>query len=131
MTERSPHAALPGPLRWAVGLLAAEAAAVVLVVAYLVYADLTADAASRRSALLVTGYAALVAAALGGLAWALSRRRAWARSPAIVLQLLLLPAAYYMVSGGLFWLGLPLGATALLVIGLLLTAATREAIGIH
>ncbi|HZN19546.1 MAG TPA: hypothetical protein VFB84_15405 [Micromonosporaceae bacterium] len=131
MTERSPHAALPGPLRGAVGLLAAEATAVVLVVAYLAYADLTADAANRRSALLVALYVALVAAALGGLAWALSRRRAWARSPAIVLQLLLLPAAYYMVSGGLLWLGLPLGAAALLVIGLLLTPATREALDIH
>lgn len=131
MTERSPHVALPGPLRWAVGLLAAEAAAVALLVAFLVYEDLTAGGASLRSGLLVTAYAGLMAAALAGLAWALSRRRAWARSPAIVLQLLLLPAAYYMISGGLVWLGLPVGALGLLVIGLLLTPATRDAIGIR
>lgn len=129
-TDRT-RAALPATLRWAVLLLAGEAVAVALVAAFLGYEDVAGEAASLRSALLVTAYAAVMAALLGLLARALYQRRAWARSPAIVLQLLLLPTAYAMVTSGLPWLGLPVGVLGLVVIGLLVTPATREAVGIH
>jgi hypothetical protein len=112
-------------------LLAVEAAGVAATAAYLGYEDVTAEATSLRDALLLTFFVALVAAALAGLAVALHRRNAWARSPAIVLQLLMLPTAYFMISGGMAWLGVPVGVLAVVVIGLLVGTATRDALGIH
>src|SRR5262245_49724974 len=131
MSTDPPRSAMPGTLRWAVWLLAGEAAAVTAFSAYLIYEDIAGQAASLRSALLVTAYALLMAGLLSLLARSLSRRRAWARSPAIVLQLLLLPTAYVMISSGLIWLGLPIGVLGLVVIGLLVSPATRQAIGIR
>ena len=104
---------LPGTLRAAVLLIAAEAAAVGVVAAFLVYEDLTASATSLAGALFVTGFAVAAAAALAALARALHRRRGGARGLAIVLQLMLLPIGYYMVTGGLAWLGWPLMALGL------------------
>ena len=126
----------PGPtpqpsqatLVWAVRLLAAEAAALFLLVIFLAYEGLTAAAGSAPGALAVTLYAALMAALMGGLGWMLWRRRAWARGPAIVLQLLLVPIGYTMVSGGL-WLGLVVMAVGLCGAGTLLAPATRASLG--
>jgi len=109
----------------------AEAVGVAAIAVYLGYEDLTAEATSLRDALVLTGFAILVAAALGWLAVALYRRQSWARSPAIVLQLLFLPTAYYMISGGLAWLGVPIAVLGVVVITLLVGAATRDALGIH
>jgi hypothetical protein len=126
----------PGPtpqpsqatLVWAVRLLAAEAAALFLLVIFLAYEGLTATAGSAPGALAVTLYAALMAALMGGLGWMLWRRRAWARGPAIVLQLLLVPIGYTMVSGRL-WLGLVVMAVGLCGAGTLLAPATRASLG--
>lgn len=120
----------PGPLRWAVRLLRGEAVALALLAAYLVVRDLTATSVDLVSALFLTAFAIGVAAALWGLSVALGRRRAGARAPAIVLQLMLLPIGYYMVQGGLAWLGIPLAALGLLVCGLLVSAPTTRALGL-
>jgi hypothetical protein len=119
----------PGTLRGAIGLLLAEATAVVLLVAYLVDKDLTAENVVWRDALIVTGFAAIIAIVLGVLGWALTRRRAWARGPAVALELLVLPIGGYMISGGLAWLGVPVLVLGLLGVGLLVAPATREALG--
>jgi hypothetical protein len=121
---------LPGALRGAVLLIAFEAAAVGALAAFLLYEDLTAPAASLLGALFVTGFAIGAAVALAALARALHRRRGGARGPAIVLQLMLLPIGYYMVKGGLGWVGLPLLALGLLVCGLLVSPATTRALGL-
>ena len=100
----------PGTLRLAVWLLLAQAVAVAGLVIFLVYQDVTETstaAGSARGAILVIVYAAVMAGVLGLLAWSLHRRQRWARGPAIVLELLLLPIGYYMVAGGVAWLGLP------------------------
>jgi len=120
----------PGPLRWAVRLLRGEAVALGLLAAYLVYRDLTATAVDLVSALFLTGFVVGAAAALWGLSVALERRRVAARAPTIVLQLMLLPIGYYMVQGGLVWLGIPLAALGLLVSGLLVSAPTNRAFGL-
>jgi hypothetical protein len=112
-------------------LLTAEAAALVALVAFLLYEDLTAPTGSLRGALAVTLYAAVMAGLLAVLSWALRRRQGWARGPAILLQLLLLPTGYYMVTGGLAWLGIPVLAIGLAGAGMLLAPATREALGIR
>lgn len=122
---------IPAALRWAVRLLLGEAAVLALIAGYLLYEDFTAEATDVRQALAVTGYALLMAALLALVAVNLARRRAWPRGLAIALQLMLVAIAYYMVRGGLAWLGLPVGALGLTVAGLLVSAATREALGIH
>jgi hypothetical protein len=117
-------------LTWAVWLLVVQAAAVAAVAGLVVYADLAGTAGTARSALTVTGYAVLMAAVLALLAWALGRRRAWARGPAIVLELLLVPIGWYMITGGAAWLGVPVIAVGLVGAGLLLAPSTRAALGI-
>jgi hypothetical protein len=121
---------MPGPLRWAVLLLRGEAVALGLLTGFLIYQDLTESATDLVSALFVTGFAVAGTAALWALAVALGRRRAGARAPAIVLQLMLLPVGYYMTQGGLGWLGIPLIALGLLVCGLLVSTPTNRALGV-
>lgn len=121
----------PAPLRWAVWLLAAESAGVLAVTVFLLYEDLTAPVGSAGGAFAVTLYAAVMATALGLLGWALHRRRKWARGPALVLQLLLIPIGYYMVTGGLAWLGVPVIAAGLAGAGMLVAPSTRAALGVH
>jgi len=122
---------LPGTLRWAVWLLGAEAAGLLGVVVFLIIADAGASGPSLQGGIVVTVYAALMATVLAGLSWALSRRKAWARGPAIVLQLLMLPIGYYMATGGVVLPGLVLIAVGLAGAGALLAPATRAALGIH
>lgn len=130
---------LPGTLRWAVWLLRAEAVALgVLVVAFLGLIIFSRSAESEDSqvtdltaAILVSAFAAAAAVALWLLGTALANRRVRARAPAIVLQLMLLPIGYYMTTGGLGWLGIPLIALALLVAGLLVSPPTTRAFGLE
>jgi hypothetical protein len=122
---------LPASLRWAAWMVLGEAAAVALVAAFLMYADLTATATDLGSAVALTVFVLAVAAVLALLGANLRRRRAWPRGPAIALQLMLLPIAYYMTVGGLAWLGVPIGALGLVVAGLLIAPATREGLGIR
>src|SRR3954465_15858447 len=104
---------VPPSLRWAVGILAAQAVALVAVVVFLAVADLGGDAGSVRGAVGVTLYAALLAVALSGLTWALWKRRSRGRGPAIVVELLLLPIGYTMATGGLAWPGIAVMAVGL------------------
>ncbi|RKN40008.1 hypothetical protein D7223_27800 [Micromonospora endolithica] len=120
---------IPVTLRWAVHILRAEAVAVGLVAAWLVWSDLTATTTDLPSALLVTAFAVGAAVALWALGGALVRRRAGARAPAIVLQLMLLPIGWFMIQGGLGWLGVPLIALGLGVTGLLVSSPTNRALG--
>lgn len=117
-------------LTWAVRLLALQAVVVAATAAFVVYADLTQEAGTARAALTVTGYALLMAAIFALLSWALHRRKAWARSPAIVLELLLVPIGWYMVTGGAAWLGVPVLVVGFVGAGLLLAPSTRAALGI-
>ncbi|SCL65249.1 hypothetical protein GA0070604_5395 [Micromonospora eburnea] len=120
---------VPATLHWAVRLLRAEAVALGLVAAWLIWSDLTARSTDLTSALWVTAFAVAGAAALWALGGALVRRRAGARAPAIVLQLMLLPLGWYMIQGGLGWLGLPLIVLGLGVSGLLVSSPTNRALG--
>ena len=121
---------VPAPLRAAVVLIAAEAAAVAVVAAILAYEDLTGTATSLATAVAVTAFAAACAVGLAALARALGRRRGGARGITIVLQLMLLAIAYYAVKGGQAWLGVPIGMVAVAVCGLLVLPSTTEALGL-
>ncbi|MGR6321896.1 hypothetical protein Q2K19_16200 [Micromonospora soli] len=120
---------VPATLRWAVRLLRAQAVALALVAVWLIWSDLTSEAHDLTTALLLTAFAVGGAAALWALAGALVRRRAGARAPAVVLQLMLLPVGWYMIQGGLPWLGLPLMVLGLGVTGLLVSAPSNRALG--
>lgn len=67
-------------------------------------------------------------AGLGLLAVArgLRRGRRWARAPAMVTQLLVLPVAVGLVQGGRWYVGVPLILWALTVLALLFTPAVGE-----
>lgn len=120
---------IPAMLQWAVRLLRGEGVALGLVAAWLVYEDLAATATDLPSALLVTAFAVGGAIALWALGSALARRRAGARAPAIVLQLMLLPVGWYMIQGGLAWLGVVLIALGLSVCALLVSPPATRALG--
>jgi hypothetical protein len=121
---------LPAPLAWAVRLLYAEAGAAGLVAAYLVYEDITGEATDLRAAIFVTLYAVAMAAALGGLAYALSRCRPWARGPVVALQLIMVPIGYSLATGGRPWLGVPVALVGLVIAGLLVTPSSTKALGV-
>jgi hypothetical protein len=119
---------LPGALRWAARLLAAEALTVAGLVIYLGFETATAGAADLTDAVALIGFAILLAAAAAGLAVALARRKPRARAPAIVLQLLGVVVAYYLATTTVAWLAAPVVAVALLVITLLLVPSTTAAL---
>jgi hypothetical protein len=119
---------LPRPLRWAARLLVGEAVVVAIVVAVLAYRWLRVAGAEPVGTGGVIGYAAVMVAALAGVAAALARRKPRARAPAIVLQLLGVVVAYYFATAGLLWVSLLVAAVALLVITLLLMPATTAAL---
>jgi hypothetical protein len=118
-------------LRWGVWILFGEAVVVTAMVLFLVYQDLTATADTANGPFAVTLYAAVMASLFAALGWSLRGRRAWARGPAIVLNLLLLPIGYSMVAGGLAWLGILVVAAGLGGAGTLLAPATRAALGMR
>ncbi|ASW56569.1 hypothetical protein CIK06_24035 [Plantactinospora sp. KBS50] len=120
---------LPTPLRWAVRLLRVEAVGLGLLAAFLVWSDFTATVVDLTSAIIVTAFAAGGALLLWLLGGALTARRAAARAPAIVLQLMLFPVGYYMTRGGLGWVGVPLIALGAAVCGLLVSGPSTRALG--
>jgi uncharacterized membrane protein YoaK (UPF0700 family) len=82
----------------------------------------TADDALRA---VVSALLALAAAAgLGLVARGLLRRRGWARSPALVTNLLVLPVAVGLLQGGRWYVGVPLLVWAVAVLGLLFAPGT-------
>jgi hypothetical protein len=129
MPEAPPDLRRPASLLAALGLLAAETVALAGLTGYLVYADVVSDATTFQGAIGLTLFTALMAALLGLLTWSLFHGRGWARGPAIVVQLLLVPIGYYMVTGGLPALGVPVIAVGVIGAGVLLAPATRAAVG--
>jgi len=118
-------------LRWAVWLLWAEAAALAVVAGFLLYEDLTVEAADMVAGLAITGYTAGLAVVLALCGVQLRRRRSWPRGLAIALQIILVFLSMPMIRAGLVWLGLPALALAVAIIGLLVAPPTREALGIR
>jgi hypothetical protein len=123
--------ALPTTLRIAVLLLFVEALGLAAVAALFAYAGLTQKAASAGAAVSVVVFPAALAVLLVLFGWQLVRLRSWARGPAIVLELLLVPLGYYMVTGGAAWLGVPAIVAGLACTGLLVAPASRQALGIR
>jgi hypothetical protein len=124
-----PAGALPATLRWAIILLGVQAVGWVALVVVLVYADIRSPSTSTAGATGLTVFVVFVAALFGLFVWALAGRRKWARGPAIVLDLLLLPIGYSLVTSGLAIIGIPVLLLAGATVALLLAPATRAALG--
>jgi hypothetical protein len=118
----------PVTLRIAVWMLAAESAALGALAVLMLVSDLRGGATSQQSAIGVIGYVVVLATAFGVLSWALRGRRAWARGPAIVLHMLMLPLGVALLSSGNL-LGVLAVALSLAGCVVLLAPATRLAIG--
>ena len=119
----------PATLRWAIVLLGVQAVGLFGLVVLLVYADVRSTSTSAGGAVGLTVFAVLIAALFGLFVWALTGRRAWARGPAIVLELLQIPVGYSLVTSGLAVLGIPVCCSPLPTTALLLAPATRAALG--
>ena len=122
-------APVPATLRWAVVLLGVQTIGLVGVVALLIYADVRSTANSAAGATGLTASAGLFAVLFGLFVWALAGRRAWARTPAIVLDLLLIPVGFSFITSGLAVIGIPVLLLAGGTVALLLAPSTRAALG--
>ena len=80
--------------------------------------------AARVAAAFAVGYGLVLA----GLGLALDRRRGWARSPAVVLNVFPLPIAAGAFQSGAWWAGLPLAALAGTALYLLFHQEVRAAL---
>lgn len=118
-------AAVPGPVRLAGGLVCAQGA---LGLAFAVALVLRAAGGAERvgDVLAEAGYFVVVAGAVVAVGIALLFGKRWARSPAIVAQLLLLGVAWYTTGpSGRPEIGLPVAAVCVLVLVLLFAPTTR------
>jgi hypothetical protein len=70
----------------------------------------------------VAGFAVAAGVVLGLLARAVDRRRGWARSPAVVLQLLALPVGVGLAQGGVWFAAVPVLVLAVATLWLLFAA---------
>jgi hypothetical protein len=119
---------LPATLRWAVWLLLAEATGLLAVSGVLAFDAVATTSVSVTSAIATVVFTLLIAVLTGWLGRSLARLKRWARGPALVLQLLLLPIGYSITTNGVAILGI-----IVIVIGLggvvtLLAPATRAAL---
>jgi hypothetical protein len=117
-------------LRWAVRLLALEAVALTGLAIYVAWATLARSTTSKQGAAALLALIVIGVLIVGGLARALSNLKTWARGPAIVLELLLLPIGYTMITDGLAYIGIPVMLAGIFGAGLLLAPATRAALGL-
>ena len=100
-----------------------------LLVLGLVYggAGVVGDPFDRTATLLEAGLAVLVGVLVLLVARGLSEVRGWARSPAVVVQLLALPVGYGLVQGRVWVAAVPVLLLAGSVLYLLMTAEARLA----
>jgi len=120
-------------LRGAVALLLLQSGALAGLLIIVVYVTLSENPGMvlDRTLLPFELLAIVLAAVLAALAWQLARRRAWARAPVIVLELLLLPVGYYLVQADSVWIGIPVIFAAAACIGLVIAPASRAELGIR
>ena len=105
-------------------LVGAEGAALVVLGTGYAVAGVVGDPFDRTATLLEGGFAALVGVLLLVVARGLLGVRGWARSQAVVLQLLALPVGLGLVQGGVLVAAVPVLGLA---VGVLYQLATPEA----
>ena len=100
----------------AVHLLRFEAALIFAVVVYLLIAPLVSDvsAPAALSAEIIFGLLASVGLWFSAIGFA--KKRSFGRAPAVLANLIALGVSYYMITGSLLIVGIPLGILALITL---------------
>ena len=122
---------MPAPgssLRWCAALVGLQGAGLAVVAGFYLVEMITATPDDVVRALVTVALAALAAAGLALVARGLLHRRRWARAPALVTNLILLPVAVGLLQGGRWYAGAPLLVWALAVLGLLFAPSTAVAL---
>lgn len=122
---------LPVTLRIAVGLLWLQGLAMVGLGIALVVWDLTGHPDEFWAGITEAVVSVLIGLLFGVLGYALVRGHRAARTPAIVLELTLLPIGYFMISSSVVWEGVLAIVLGVAVTGLLVTPSVRDSLGIH
>jgi O-antigen/teichoic acid export membrane protein len=107
------------------GLVAAEGVLLVGIAVFYVVELAIATATDVTGALVSAGLALLTAVGLLQVARGLFRSRRWARSPALVTNLILVPVAVGLLQGGRWYVGVPLLAAAAAVVVLLFSSSVN------
>jgi hypothetical protein len=120
---------LPGsPLSLVAGLVAAQGVGLVGVAVFYLVELVVATTSDVGRALVTAALAVLAGVGLLLVGRGLLRGRRWARSPALVTNLILVPVAVGLVQGGRWYVGVPLLAWAAAVVVLLFTRAVNDAL---
>ena len=118
--------ASPTPVRAAGALVGLQALAATAFTAVVAVRATGADL-GPKAAIGEAGFFLVVAAALGAVAWGLLTGRHWARTPAIVTQLLLLPVVYSLIGPShQLLLGLATGVVVFAAFMLLISEPARR-----
>lgn len=115
-------------LRACVGLVALEAIGLLAVTVFFVVELFVATPDDRGRALVAAVLVLAAAAGLALVARGLASGRRWARAPALVTNLLVLPVAADILRGGRWYVGVPLLLWAVAVLALLFAPATDAAL---
>ena len=115
----------PSVIRAAAGVVGAEGLLAAGFAGYLVV-NAAGESQGLGAVLGESGMFLVIGAAVGWVGWGLARGRFWARTPAIVVQLLLLPVAYsLLVPSRQVVAGAVVGVVVLAALLLLLSAPAR------
>ena len=115
-------------LAWCASLVALEAVGLLAAAVFYLVELVVADAGDPVRALVTAALALAAGAGLALVARGLLHRRRWARAPALVTNLILLPVGYGLVQGGRWYVGLPLLLLGVAVLVLLFAPATAAAL---
>jgi hypothetical protein len=115
-------AAPPTALHAVAGLVAAEGLLLVGIAGFYLVELVVATATDVTRALVSAGLALLAAVGLLLVGRGLFRARRWARSPALVTNLILVPVAIGLLQGGRWYVGVPLLGVAVAVVVLLFSS---------
>ena len=115
-------------LVWCATLVALEAVGLVAAAVFYLVELVVADTGDPVRALVTVALALAAGAGLALVARGLLHRRRWARAPALVTNLILLPVGYGLVQGGRWYVGLPLLLLGVAVLVLLFAPATAAAL---
>jgi hypothetical protein len=111
-------------LRACATLVALQALGLVAVAVFFVVEVVVSSSDDAARALVTAALALLAAVGLGLVARGLLAGRRWARSPALVTNLILLPVAFGLLQGHVWYAGIPLLLWALAVLVLLFAPGT-------
>jgi hypothetical protein len=118
----------PRPLLAVAALVALQGLGVVGLAVLLVVESLTATASDLGRALVAALIALLAGAGLLLVGRGLLRRGRWARSPALVVDLIAVPVSIGLLQGGRWYVGAPLLLWAVAVVVLLFSAPVNAAL---